>query len=197
MSDRLTTKHRVIVGLGNPGEKYANTRHNMGFLVLQTFAQMNALNFKEEKQFHALVAKGKQDETIIHLLLPLTYMNESGRAVHRYLNFYRLHVSDLIVVVDDTALPFGQMRLRPLGSAGGHNGLKSIETYLGTREYIRLRIGIGQNLKDETLADYVLGKFNNEEIAALPEIVQEGSLILKSLMSESITHVMNRVNTKK
>lgn len=196
MSD-LPLKHCLIVGLGNPGKKYELTRHNMGYLVVRAFAQLHGWNFKEEKQFDADIAKGQVNEQIVHLLLPKTYMNKSGIAVRRYLDFYKLSVANLVVVVDDVALEYGEMRLRKTGSHGGHNGLKSIEAHLGTREYIRLRMGIGQKVHPETLADYVLDRFSKEELLILAEIVQQGAHILKRLINESITQVMNAINRKK
>src|SRR5258708_5742010 len=133
----------LIVGLGNPGREYALTRHNMGYLIVQAFAKAQEWNFKEEMYFEAHVAKGTIEGIKVQLLLPTTYMNLSGRSVQRYVEFYKIPVEGLIVVVDDVALDFGQLRLRTMGSPGGHNGLKSIQYALGTHHYKRLRIGIG------------------------------------------------------
>src|SRR5262245_36519769 len=125
--------HCVVVGLGNPGERYARTRHNMGYMVVQALAEAFGWTFKEERQLKVCVAKGKVDQMTVHLILPMTFMNESGWAVRRYLDLYKLAPRNLRVVCDDIALPFGTLRVRSKGSAGGHNGLKSLETHLATR----------------------------------------------------------------
>lgn len=186
----------LIVGLGNPGREYALTRHNMGYLVVQSLAHAQGWVFKEESSFHAMVAKGRINHTLLHLLLPLTYMNESGRAVRRYIDFYKLEPRHLIVVTDDTAIAYGQMRVRSSGSAGGHNGLKSIQAHLHTQDYVRLRMGIGQENQCRTLADYVLDTFTSEERQALPDFIERGVGIVKRLISEPISSVMNSVNIK-
>jgi PTH1 family peptidyl-tRNA hydrolase len=185
---------RVIVGLGNPGKKYELTRHNIGFLVLEALARRNGMSLKEEKEFHGKVAKGVIADQSVFLLMPTTYMNESGRAVRRYLDFYKIPSEHLLVVVDDVALAFGQLRLRKMGSPGGHNGLKSIELHLGTQNYARLRMGIGRNLQDVNLADYVLGNFSQEEQTELPNFVQKGAQILERLVTEGLSCVMNSGN---
>jgi peptidyl-tRNA hydrolase, PTH1 family len=189
---------RVIVGLGNPGRKYEMTRHNMGFLVVKAFADSLGWSFKDETVFCAYIAKGKIDDIVVHLVLPTTYMNESGRAVRKYADFYKLSNENVVVVNDDVALEFGQTRMRIDGSSGGHNGLKSIENHLGTRHYVRLRMGIGRsNDSDEALSDYVLDTFSKDELIGLNEFIDRGVKALRRLMKESITLVMNDINTKK
>ncbi len=186
------SEHYVLVGLGNPGRQYEYTRHNIGFLLAKMLARQLGFTFKEEKRFHALVAKGRYQTKTLHLLLPLTYMNESGRSVRAYLDFFNFKVNALMVVCDDVALPFGQLRLRAQGSPGGHNGLKSIEAHLGTREYVRLRMGIGKELGTATLAEYVLDLFKPEELEKLEGFLEQGSVVIKNVMTESIEKVMNR-----
>lgn len=171
------------------------TRHNMGYLVLQAYAKTFGWSFKEEKQFQGLVAKGQISGTAVHLLLPTTYMNESGRAVKRYIDYYRIP-NQVVVVCDDTAFSFGELRLRPSGSAGGHNGLKSIELHLGTQEYPRLRMGIGQQHPSQNLADYVLDHFTSEELLQLPKVVQKGVEVIQQLIKDGIALTMNAVNIK-
>jgi PTH1 family peptidyl-tRNA hydrolase len=134
---------------------------------------------------------GKQ----IHLLLPTTYMNESGTAVRRYLNGYHLSSDHLVVVVDDVALPFGKLRLRPSGSSGGHNGLKSIQSHLGTDQYARLRVGIGGHENAYTMADYVLDTFSQNESSQLPPILTSCCRVIENLAAENLHHVMNQVNS--
>lgn len=183
-----SSKICVIAGLGNPGKKYELTRHNLGYLVVQEIAAVHGWVFKDEAEFNAKVARGKILDDKIHLLLPTTYMNESGRAIKRYLDFYKLTTDQLIVVSDDIALPFKEIRFRLMGSSGGHNGLKSIEAHLGTRNYARLRMGIGSELNNRDLADFVLENFNTEELSELAKFVQRGAAVLKELTNEPITN---------
>jgi PTH1 family peptidyl-tRNA hydrolase len=171
-------EHFVVVGLGNPGAKYELTRHNIGAMVAQALAQEMNLSFKEEKKFHSLVAKGvcagAYGQVALHMLMPLTYMNDSGRAVKAYLEYYRLKPTALLVLSDDVELPFMHLRYRSKGGSGGHNGLKSIESALGTNEYARLKFGVGKGLDGRSLADYVLENFNPAEMAEIPLFIRKG-----------------------
>ncbi len=187
--------HGLFVGLGNPGRKYEMTRHNIGFMVLKAMGAHLGWAFKEKQQWPAWVAEGKLQGKTIHLLMPATYMNESGVAVRRYMQELNLEPNDLVVVVDDIDLSYGEMRLRSSGSAGGHNGLKSIEACLGTQQYARLRMGIGHHGEND-LADYVLDSFAGEERKSLPDYIQRGRQVLMQLVNESLSHVMKTVNTK-
>lgn len=189
-------KHLVIVGLGNPGLSYANTRHNLGKLVVSAFAVSMNLSFKKDSRNSIEDAKGLFNGVNVHLVLPTTYMNESGSAVRKYLNYYRLQVESLIVVNDDVALPFGSLRIREGGSSGGHNGLKSIEEHLGTQAYLRLRMGVGQPFPGQDLADYVLGHFTQEESVQLPKFLERGVEALQHLANHTVDLAMNLVNTK-
>lgn len=164
---------RLIVGLGNPGKKYALTRHNLGFMIVQAFAKQKGWEFKKKFLLQGEVASGVEDDKKVTLFLPTTYMNLSGRAVRRAKDFSKFALVDLLVVVDDVALPFGKMRFRPAGSAGGHNGLKSIEQELGSQEYARLRVGIGTP-QNEPLESYVLSSFTQDEQRQLPQLVDKG-----------------------
>jgi len=186
----------VVIGLGNPGRRYAHTRHNLGFLVIEELARQLDLSFKADSYLNSLIAKGKSGRWAVDLLLPQTFMNESGWTVRRYLDYYKMAAAQIIVVCDDTALKFGQLRIRSQGSSGGHNGLKSISMHLGTHEFIRLKMGVGSNEVGQPLADYVLSDFNSAETAVLDEFIKNGVAALKSLMTEPLTHVMNRVNIK-
>jgi len=175
MEDSFACSHKVIVGLGNPGMRYSRTRHNVGAMAVSTLAKRMNSAFKEEKRFHAFVAKAQYQSMTVHFLLPTTYMNESGKAINAYLNFFRLSCRDLIVVNDDVELPFGTLRLRLKGSSGGHNGLKSIEACLSSQDFARLKIGVGKELKDASLADYVLDVFNPEESVKLPDLLEKAA----------------------
>ncbi len=189
-------EERVIVGLGNPGKKYEMTRHNLGFMALQALAKEQGWVFKEEKRFHALVAKGILGKTPVTLLLPQTYMNESGKAVRAFLDFFKLSPHHVLVVSDDIELDYGVMRLRPRGSAGGHNGLKSIEAELRTQHYIRLRLGIGKNAREQHLVDHVLDVFSQDEMSQLPAVVEKAVAAIKLIVTVDIAQAMQSVNTK-
>lgn len=186
---------RVFIGLGNPGQRYVHTRHNFGFFVVEELAKQLGISWKENKTFNAMTAKGCYNEVEIHLLLPLTYMNVSGEAVREYLSYYKLTPDQIIVVCDDVALELGQLRLRAQGSSGGHNGLKSIAASLDTEGFARLRMGIGNNKENQSLADYVLSDFRPDEFPALNQSIKNGADTLKLLINEPITYVMNQVNT--
>jgi PTH1 family peptidyl-tRNA hydrolase len=188
-------QERLIVGLGNPGKKYEMTRHNFGFIAVQALAHELGGAFKEDKRFHGQVAKGALGDTVVYFLMPSTYMNESGRSVKAFVDYYKLNPDQVIVVNDDIELNFGDLRLRPTGSAGGHNGLKSIEALLGTRHYVRLRLGIGRN-KEEKLVEYVLDNFTPEELTQLPHIIAKAVAALKLMVSADIAKAMQSVNAK-
>lgn len=184
----------LFVGLGNPGPQYEMTRHNMGYLVVQEFAHRLGWSFKEDKRFNSRVAKGICENKTVHLVLPLTYMNLSGNAVWRYVDYFKIPIHCIVVVTDDIALAFGQLRLRAMGSAGGHNGLLSIETSLRTSHYKRLRMGISHP-GEKMLANYVLETFSHTEQQELQKFIDRGVEVLQRLLKESFSHVMTSVNT--
>lgn len=192
----MKTEPLVIVGLGNPGKEYAETRHNLGWRVVEALADKLGLVFKEEKKFKALVAKGSVDGRQLYLILPTTYMNVSGQAVGSFLNFYKLSADTIVVAVDDIALPFGQMRVRTGGGAGGHNGLKSIAAHLGTQNYLRLRLGIDRKDHGRDLSDYVLERFNSEERDQLGDFEKRAIGALEMLLTKPPEEVMNQINPK-
>ena len=167
----------VVVGLGNPGDRYKDTYHNIGFKAVDALAQDCSFEWKSEPKFHATVAKGIKGGIRFHLLKPMTYMNLSGESVRSYLSFTKLPVSSLIVVLDCADLPLGEVRYRPYGSSGGHNGLKSIDSLLGTNQYKRLRLGIGRE-PTLPLADYVLLKQNDESWGKLKDTLKSAVLFL-------------------
>ncbi len=194
---RQAEQQKLYVGLGNPGDAYTWTRHNIGERVLSELAMRQGWSWHREKKFDGLVAKGLIGDCRVHLLLPLTYMNASGRSVQAYLNFYRMEIDAVTVVTDDTALAFGQMRLRPGGGAGSHRGLQSIEQSLGGRQgYARLRIGIGSPPALLPLADYVLNPFSADERLKLPALLKAGAEILERLAQEPLERLMNQINTR-
>lgn len=186
----------VIAGLGNPGKRYEKTRHNYGELVIRDMARRLGWILKEDKHFQALMVKGSLKGKKLILAVPLTYMNESGRAVRALLDYYKVPVDHLAIACDDIAIEFGTMRLRSEGSAGGHNGLKSVEAHIGTPHYVRLRLGVGRGKREQTLADYVLDAFSSEEMAELPVLLEKAGAALSDLMCVPVQTVMNRVNAK-
>lgn len=188
----------LFVGLGNPGPQYEITRHNMGVLVIREFARRLGWSLKVDRRFNAEVVKGVSENHTLHLIFPLTYMNLSGMSVRSYADYFKIPFDHIVVIVDDIALPFGQIRLRELGSAGGHNGLKSIEQMLGTSHYIRLRMGIGhpKDVGEKMLVDYVLEPFTQVEQKELPAFIERGVEVLQRLLKEDFSRVMKNINTK-
>ncbi|MCB1084662.1 MAG: aminoacyl-tRNA hydrolase [Chlamydiia bacterium] len=162
----------LIVGLGNPGQKYALTRHNLGQMVLQAFAEKHQLSFKKERDLKGEVARGTVQGVKVTLLFPTTYMNLSGSSVGKTLRYFQIPREHLLVLSDDVAIPFKALRMRERGSSGGHNGLKDIEEVLGTQEYARLRLGVGEPTH-HSLEDYVLAPFTKEELKEIPEMTAQ------------------------
>lgn len=176
----------LVAGLGNPGGEYEGTRHNLGFDVVSKLAEKHRFSFQKERKVKGFLAKGEVEGRALFLLKPVTYMNESGVAVAAALRYFEIPLSHLLVVVDDVAIPLGQMRMREQGSFGGHNGLKSIEAHLGVNSFARLRIGVGKQQEGEDLADYVLGRFSQEEKEKLPEILEGAVRSIELWMEQGI-----------
>lgn len=191
----LQNDERLIVGLGNPGLAYKRTRHNIGFLIVEAFAKSQGLTWRKVSSIKGELAQGIVGEKRLFLLLPATYMNGSGEAVRRCLDYYDIPLEHLLIVADDISLPFGKIRMRPQGGAGGHNGLKSVEAYVRTQTYCRLRIGIGDREHGD-LADYVLAHFSQEESEKLPEIIKQAVSILEIWILEGISAAMQIANQK-
>lgn len=185
----------LIVGLGNPGAEYTRTRHNAGFLVVEELARRASAAWNLEKRFNARLAKVDRDGRRILFAEPQTFMNASGEAVGALLNFYRVPVSRLLVVADDADLPLGEIRLRGKGSSGGHHGLESIERHIGSREFARLKVGIGRT-KDgrREITNYVLGKFSADEKKLLEKVLQWAAGQAECWMADGIEKAMNRFN---
>lgn len=184
----------LIVGLGNIGDEYANTRHNIGFMVLDAFAEASNLVFKDER--YGAVAEGRVKNKEFILLKPNTYMNLSGNAVRYWAQKEKIDVDHIFVVVDDLSLPFGKIRIKGNGSAGGHNGLKNIQELLGTEKYARLKFGIGNDFPKGMQVDFVLGKFGEEDMAAMPERKKIAGEAIKSFMLAGLDIAMNQYNNK-
>ncbi len=182
----------VVVGLGNPGRRYAETRHNLGFMVVDALAARAGARFVPDDLYHWASIRLEDGDVV--LMKPRTYVNRSGEAVAA-LRARRVEPSDpLLVVVDDIHLPFGRLRLRPSGSAGGHNGLRSIEAQLQSHDYARLRVGVSSPEGAEEWADHVLGGFDAEERAALPEVVERAADAVHLVVQRGLGWARPRVN---
>jgi PTH1 family peptidyl-tRNA hydrolase len=184
----------LIVGLGNPGAEYARTRHNAGFLVTDRLAERWRAGWTYQKKFNARLAKTERAGRRILLCQPQTYMNNSGEAVGAVAEFYRVAVSRLLVIVDDADLPLGHLRLRPGGSSGGHHGLESIESRLSTREYARLRVGIGRQNGAREITGYVLGRFSSTEAELVAKVLTAASDQAESWLEAGIQKAMSQFN---
>ncbi|WP_108821952.1 aminoacyl-tRNA hydrolase [Dysgonomonas sp. Marseille-P4361] len=184
----------LIAGLGNIGREYEYTRHNIGFRVLDALAKASNIVFTDRR--YGSVAELKVKGRTLILLKPSTYMNLSGNAVRYWLNQEKIPIENLLVVVDDLALPFGTLRLKGKGSDAGHNGLKNIQSILGTQQYARLRFGIGNEFPRGGQVDYVLDNFSDEEETVLPEKFDICAEIIKSFCLAGIQNTMNQYNNK-
>ena len=184
---------RLIVGLGNPGETYRDTRHNIGFMVLDEIARRMGAAFREEKRWSGLVAKF----TGGYLLKPLTFMNDSGRSVQSVGHFYKASPAQTLVVYDDVDLPLGRLRFRTSGSAAGHNGIRSLIASLGSDEFPRLKVGISPadgRPAGERMVGHVLGKFRTEEQPALQTVIQRAADAVLSVVDSGLEAAMNVFN---
>ncbi len=184
----------LIVGLGNPGEEYDNTRHNIGFNILDSFADSLKIRFVSSRL--AFTAEGKVKNKTFFLIKPTTFMNLSGKAVNYYLQKEKIPIANLLVITDDVALPVGQIRIRPKGSDGGHNGLKSINEVMGSGNYSRLRFGIGNEYPKGTQVNFVLGKWNNDELKIILPRIELATEVIKDFGLMGIEKTMNAYNSK-
>jgi PTH1 family peptidyl-tRNA hydrolase len=184
----------LIVGLGNPGAQYQRTRHNVGFVVAQKLAGRWRADWSFEKKFNAFLARTQQERHRILLCQPQTFMNASGEAVRSVAAFYDVPPGKVLVIVDDADLPVGQLRLRPGGSSGGHHGLESVEAQLGTREYARLRVGIGRREGAREITGHVLGKFDSTETALVDKVLTVAANQAEAWATVGIQKAMSQFN---
>ena len=193
---------KLLVGLGNPGNEYDKTRHNVGFMVLEEIAKKNNCSFRESKKIFGRTCEYGTGMEKKRLLMPNTYMNESGKSVRSAKDWFNFDNNQLIVLVDDMDLPLGKIRVRSKGSSGGHNGLKSIINHLGTAEFKRLKIGIGPPSEDQKerkskTISHVLGKFSKEEFTILELIINEIISCIESNSSTNWEKITTRLNSYK
>ena len=182
---------KIFVGLGNPGKKYEHTRHNMGFDVVDTFADFAKIDIDKES-FKSLIGRGKFNDEDIYILKPQTFMNLSGEAVRDFVSYFKASVDDLVIVYDDMALEPGKIRLRESGSSGGHKGMQNIIELLGTDKIKRIRVGIGEPIYDTI--DYVLSKPLKEERPLIDEAINNAAEALKDILKMSFDKVMSKYN---
>ena len=184
----------LIVGLGNPGAEYAKTRHNAGFMLAELLAKRWRADWTNEKKYQSRVAKAETNGRRVVLCEPQTFMNLSGEAVGAVVGFYQLPRTKLVVAVDDADLPLGEIRLRPGGSSGGHHGLESIEAHLGSREFARLRIGIGRKDGAREITGHVLGKLNATESAVMEKVLTRAADQVECWLAHGLQKAMSQFN---
>ncbi len=185
---------KLIVGLGNPGKKYENTRHNAGFKFIDKFAESKNLTFNKEK-FNGLYTDFMHNNEKIILLKPQKYMNLSGEVIKEFVNFLKINIEDILIIEDDLDTELGKIKIKCKGSSGGHNGLKNIEDHLKTNEYKRIKIGISNNKEKETI-DYVIGKVSKKELEILNQVCEKAPQIIEDYLELSFDNVMNKYNQR-
>lgn len=191
----MTTEPYIIVGLGNPGRKYENTRHNLGFITVDRIAEDLGIRVNKLK-FKALIGEGRLGGRRVLLVKPQTYMNLSGESVREIAGFYKIPMENLVVIYDDFDLPTGSVRVRKFGSAGTHNGMRSIIYQLQSDRFPRIRIGTGKG-DGENLIDFVTGGFTKEEVPVMREAVLRAAAACKAIVTDGIDTAMNQYNTRK
>ena len=191
----MDTSTKLIVGLGNPGKEYENTRHNIGFAVIDAFARQHGIAVTK-REHQALIGESRIGDTRVFLMKPQTFMNLSGQAVAAFLRMKPLEFADILVVTDDIALPLGKLRLRADGSAGGHNGLKSLIAHLHGQGFPRLRFGVGAPRDASVQIDFVLSRFGRSEQRDVDDGIEQAVAALDLWLSDGIQPAMNRFNQK-
>ncbi len=183
---------KLIVGLGNPGKEYENTRHNIGYMVIENFAKNCGVNFDKEK-FNGLWTKFNYFDEEVILLKPLSYMNLSGEVVSKFIDYFKISIDDILIISDDLDMDFLKIKLKYKGSCGGHNGLRNIEKHIGTQEYKRFKIGIA-NDKSVNTKDYVLSKFSEEDMKKINVIFDKTNEILTNYLKTDFNVLMSKYN---
>ncbi|HWK99597.1 MAG TPA: aminoacyl-tRNA hydrolase [Parapedobacter sp.] len=188
----MAAKKQLIVGLGNIGHEYADTRHNIGFMIADALANQAGTTFSTLR--YAYYTEYRYRGNSVHLIKPTTYMNLSGKAVNYWMHELKIPLEDVLVIVDEIALPFGKIRLRAKGSSAGHNGLKSIETLCGGQGYPRLRFGIGADFPKGHQVDYVLSGFDDDELMDLPTLIDRSTKVINSFTHIGVDLTMTQFN---
>ena len=197
MSDELVIIPQLIVGLGNPGTKYAQTRHNVGFDLLDILAKRWQISLSGRKQFQGIYGEGFGSHNAkVRLLKPQTFMNLSGQSVRATIDWFKLPPQSVLVVYDDLDLPLGKIRLRMSGSAGGHNGMKSIISHLGTQNFPRVRIGIGKSAGEKDTISHVLGKFSAVETPIVSEVIYLVNDAIEMSLKQGMEKAMSLYNSR-
>ena len=186
---------KLIIGLGNPGREYANTRHNIGFEAIDALAKDYNISVNKSK-FKALYGEGRAGNEKVVLVKPQTYMNLSGESVKAFATWHKIKAEDILIIYDDVSLPPGKLRIRIKGSAGGHNGIKSIIQHLGTNEFERIKVGVGEKPQGWNLADYVLSRFTNAEMKTMDETMTDIVGATGTIIEEGVQGAMNKYNPK-
>lgn len=188
------TRMKLIVGLGNPGREYELTRHNIGFMAIDELAKRWNISLNEQK-FKGIFGAGFVNGEKVILLKPLTYMNLSGESIRPLMDYYKIDVEDFVVLYDDLDIPVGKLRLRMKGSAGGHNGVKSTISHLGTQEFQRIRMGIDRPENGMKVVDYVLGRFTSEEIPDVSHSIEKAADACEEWLNKPFLQIMNTFNS--
>ncbi|MCZ0755784.1 aminoacyl-tRNA hydrolase [Anoxybacillus sp. J5B_2022] len=184
---------KLFVGLGNPGKEYEETRHNVGFMVIDELVKRWNLSYSQAK-FNGVFASHLISGEKVILCKPLTYMNLSGECVRPLIDYFKIDLEDVVVIYDDLDLPVGKIRLRTKGSAGGHNGIKSLIHHLGTEQFKRIRVGIGRPQNGQKITDYVLGRFQAEEASEIKQAIDRAADACEKFVTQSFLQVMNEFN---
>lgn len=192
MSD---SKFRIIAGLGNPGDKYAQTRHNIGFSIIDELASKSRLSL-DRTRFDAQYVRGRIENNDVFLIKPMTYMNLSGLSVHKFASFYKIDVADIIIVHDDMDLEFGKMKIVKSRGHGGHNGVRSIINTFGKKDFIRVRVGVGHPGTSRNVTGHVLGKFSPDEAKIMEQVIETASDACLAILDKGLNPAMNRFNSK-
>lgn len=190
---RMQKQMKMIVGLGNPGKKYEQTRHNVGFLAIDEIARKLDAPAMQSK-FNGMYTVVHRPEGKVMLVKPLTYMNLSGECVRPLMDYYNIDVEDVIVLYDDLDFPPGEMKMRQKGSAGGHNGMKSLIAHLGTTDFKRIRLGVGRPTNGMKITDYVLGNFSKEEMPDIQQMIDQSADACIDWLQSPFNEVMNKFN---
>lgn len=185
----------VVAGLGNPGRQYADTKHNVGFQVIDKLAEKYGIAVEKEKQ-KALIGDGMIQNRRVLLVKPQTFMNLSGESIREIVNFYKIPQENFVVIYDDTSMPAGQIRLREKGSHGGHNGIRNIIQQMGTDVFNRVKVGIGEKPNGWDLADYVLAKFAEDDLPLMEEGMEQAVQAVELILSRGMADAMNRMNRR-